>query len=49
MAEEGETLGAEQKKVGGLDWKVYRAYWAAMGGVLTAFIFLSLFLMQGLN
>ncbi|XP_034739863.1 multidrug resistance-associated protein 7 [Etheostoma cragini] len=38
--------GAEQKQMGGLAWKVYHTYWAAVGGVLAASVLMSLLLMQ---
>ncbi|XP_037327748.2 ATP-binding cassette sub-family C member 10 [Pungitius pungitius] len=38
--------GAEQKQVGGLAWRVYRTYWVAVGGALSASILMSLLLMQ---
>uniref|UniRef100_A0A4W5PKP4 ATP-binding cassette sub-family B member 6 n=1 Tax=Hucho hucho TaxID=62062 RepID=A0A4W5PKP4_9TELE len=38
--------GEEQKAVGGLAWKVYHAYWRAVGGALAVSILLSLLLMQ---
>uniref|UniRef100_A0A671TU15 ATP-binding cassette, sub-family C (CFTR/MRP), member 10 n=1 Tax=Sparus aurata TaxID=8175 RepID=A0A671TU15_SPAAU len=41
-----DQLGAEQKQAGGLSWRVYRTYWAAVGGVLAASILMSLLLMQ---
>lgn len=44
-----DLLGAEQKRVGGLAWGVYRTYWFAMGGILAAAILMSLLLMQGLE
>uniref|UniRef100_A0A671TU71 ATP-binding cassette, sub-family C (CFTR/MRP), member 10 n=1 Tax=Sparus aurata TaxID=8175 RepID=A0A671TU71_SPAAU len=37
-----DQLGAEQKQAGGLSWRVYRTYWAAVGGVLAASILMSL-------
>uniref|UniRef100_A0A096MFK9 ATP-binding cassette sub-family C member 10 n=1 Tax=Poecilia formosa TaxID=48698 RepID=A0A096MFK9_POEFO len=41
-----DLLGAEQKRVGGLAWGVYRTYWFAVGGILAAAILMSLLLMQ---
>uniref|UniRef100_UPI0037E7DE69 ATP-binding cassette sub-family C member 10 isoform X2 n=2 Tax=Semicossyphus pulcher TaxID=241346 RepID=UPI0037E7DE69 len=41
-----DPSGAEQKQAGGLAWRVYRTYWAAVGGVLAASILMSLLLMQ---
>ncbi|KAM3623239.1 uncharacterized protein V6R79_008886 [Siganus canaliculatus] len=41
-----KLLGAEQKQTGQLSWKVYRTYWAAMGGWLAAAVLMSLVLMQ---
>ncbi|XP_063055081.1 ATP-binding cassette sub-family C member 10 [Engraulis encrasicolus] len=46
LEEEPDDSGEEQKKVGGLDWSVYRAYWKAVGGVMATSILLSLLLMQ---
>uniref|UniRef100_H3CLC0 ATP-binding cassette, sub-family C (CFTR/MRP), member 10 n=1 Tax=Tetraodon nigroviridis TaxID=99883 RepID=H3CLC0_TETNG len=42
-----DLLGSEQKQAGRLAWGVYRAYWAAVGGLLAASILTSLLLMQG--
>uniref|UniRef100_A0A4W5RYK3 ATP-binding cassette sub-family B member 6 n=1 Tax=Hucho hucho TaxID=62062 RepID=A0A4W5RYK3_9TELE len=44
--EESSLSGKEQKAVGGLAWKVYHAYWRAVGGALSVSILLSLLLMQ---
>ncbi|KAM3622612.1 uncharacterized protein V6R79_001000 [Siganus canaliculatus] len=44
--DDSELLGAEQKQSGRLAWRVYRTYWAAMGGWLAASILMSLLLMQ---
>ncbi|XP_041696295.2 ATP-binding cassette sub-family C member 10-like [Coregonus clupeaformis] len=44
--EESSLSGEEQKAVGGLAWKVYHAYWRAVGGALAVSILLSLLLMQ---
>lgn len=41
-----DVFGAEQKQVGRLAWRVFRTYWAAVGGVLTSSILMSLILMQ---
>ncbi|XP_028265886.1 multidrug resistance-associated protein 7 isoform X1 [Parambassis ranga] len=41
-----DMLGAEQKQVGGLAWRVYQTYWVAVGRVLAISILLSLLLMQ---
>ncbi|XP_068583608.1 LOW QUALITY PROTEIN: ATP-binding cassette sub-family C member 10 [Cebidichthys violaceus] len=41
-----DPSGAEQKQAGGLAWRVYQTYWAAVGGVLAASILMSLLLMQ---
>ncbi|KAM9362938.1 ATP-binding cassette sub-family C member 10 [Symphorus nematophorus] len=41
-----DLSGAEQKQAGGLAWKVYQTYWAAVGGVMAVSILMSLFLMQ---
>ncbi|KAK2817485.1 hypothetical protein Q5P01_025676 [Channa striata] len=41
-----DPSGAEQKQVGGLAWRVYRTYWAAVGGVLATSVLMSLLLMQ---
>lgn len=41
-----DLLGAEQKRVGGLAWGVYKTYWFAVGGILAASILMSLLLMQ---
>ncbi|XP_059187951.1 ATP-binding cassette sub-family C member 10 [Centropristis striata] len=41
-----DLSGAEQKQVGGLAWRVYQTYWAAVGGGLAASILMSLLLMQ---
>uniref|UniRef100_A0A8C7QG61 ATP-binding cassette, sub-family C (CFTR/MRP), member 10 n=1 Tax=Oncorhynchus mykiss TaxID=8022 RepID=A0A8C7QG61_ONCMY len=43
---ESSLSGEEQKAVGGLAWKVYHAYWRAVGGALAVSILLSLLLMQ---
>ncbi|XP_041696380.2 ATP-binding cassette sub-family C member 10 [Coregonus clupeaformis] len=44
--EESSLSGEEQKAVGGLAWKVYHAYWRAVGGALAVSILVSLLLMQ---
>ncbi|CAJ1054159.1 hypothetical protein L3Q82_020045%2C partial [Xyrichtys novacula] len=44
--EDPDLSGAEQKQTGGLAWRVYRTYWAAVGGVLATSILMSLLLMQ---
>ncbi|XP_061536277.1 ATP-binding cassette sub-family C member 10 isoform X4 [Phycodurus eques] len=41
-----EDSGLEKKQAGGLSWKVYHMYWAAVGGVLATSILMSLFAMQ---
>ncbi|MEQ2262443.1 hypothetical protein XENORESO_012119 [Xenotaenia resolanae] len=41
-----DPFGAEQKRVGGLAWGVYKTYWFAVGGMLAASILMSLLLMQ---
>uniref|UniRef100_A0A3Q2NT33 ATP-binding cassette sub-family C member 10 n=1 Tax=Fundulus heteroclitus TaxID=8078 RepID=A0A3Q2NT33_FUNHE len=41
-----DLLGAEQKRVGGLAWGVYKTYWFAVGGMLASSILMSLLLMQ---
>lgn len=41
-----DPLGAEQKQVGGLAWRVYQTYWLAVGGVLATSILMSLLFMQ---
>ncbi|KAM6940945.1 LOW QUALITY PROTEIN: ATP-binding cassette sub-family C member 10 [Lycodopsis pacificus] len=46
VADDPDLLGAEQKQVGGLAWRVYRTYWVAVGGGLAASILMSLLLMQ---
>ncbi|XP_077379727.1 ATP-binding cassette sub-family C member 10 isoform X2 [Festucalex cinctus] len=43
---DGQRLGSEKKEAGFLSWDVYRAYWAAMGGVLATSILMSLLAMQ---
>ncbi|XP_012990856.2 multidrug resistance-associated protein 7 [Esox lucius] len=47
VEEECSLLGEEQKAVGGLSWKVYHAYWRAVGGALAGSVLLALLLMQG--
>lgn len=44
-----DLTGAEQKQVGGLAWRVYQTYWAAVGRVLATSILMSLLFMQGLD
>ncbi|XP_051939169.1 ATP-binding cassette sub-family C member 10 isoform X2 [Hippocampus zosterae] len=44
--DDGDRLGLEKKQAGGLSWKVYRAYWTAVGGALAASILMSLLAMQ---
>ncbi|PWA30778.1 hypothetical protein CCH79_00009268, partial [Gambusia affinis] len=46
LDDDPDLLGAEQKRVGGLAWGVYRTYWFAVGGILAAAILMSLLLMQ---
>uniref|UniRef100_A0A8D3BNZ2 ATP-binding cassette, sub-family C (CFTR/MRP), member 10 n=1 Tax=Scophthalmus maximus TaxID=52904 RepID=A0A8D3BNZ2_SCOMX len=41
-----ERSGEEQKLAGGLAWRVYQTYWAAMGGALASSVLMSLLLMQ---
>ncbi|XP_047433724.1 ATP-binding cassette sub-family C member 10 [Mugil cephalus] len=43
---DADPLGAEQKQVGGLAWRVYKTYWSAVGGLLATCILMSLLLMQ---
>ncbi|KAJ8001994.1 hypothetical protein DPEC_G00175190 [Dallia pectoralis] len=47
VGEECSLTGEEQKAVGGLSWKVYHAYWRAVGGALGGSVLLALLLMQG--
>uniref|UniRef100_A0A665UE38 ATP-binding cassette, sub-family C (CFTR/MRP), member 10 n=1 Tax=Echeneis naucrates TaxID=173247 RepID=A0A665UE38_ECHNA len=44
--DDADPLGAEQKQVGGLAWRVYQTYWVAVGGVLASSVLMSLLLMQ---
>lgn len=44
-----DLLGSEQKQAGRLAWGVYRTYWTAVGGLLSASILMSLLLMQGVD
>ncbi|XP_058497006.1 ATP-binding cassette sub-family C member 10 isoform X1 [Solea solea] len=44
--DDADQLQAEQKQAGGLAWRVYQTYWAAVGGVLASSVLISLLLMQ---
>lgn len=45
--DEGKLMEKEEKATGVVRLSVYSAYWKAVGTFLSAFVLLSLFLMQG--
>ncbi|KAM9792208.1 ATP-binding cassette sub-family C member 10 [Neosynchiropus ocellatus] len=44
--DDADPAGEEQKQEGGLAWKVYRTYWASVGGVMASSVLVALLLMQ---